>query len=805
MKKIGLHIYCLGNIALMLSSCTWSPGQPLARPESAASGSQYYRVDAAGLLSRSKIHLERPNLLPREAMPLGNGRLGAAVWSENGLTIQLNRVDTLPHRLSPGQLQVPGLSALTSASDYSGLLDLYNGEFVERGNGMTATIYVQPRSDVVIVDVTGANPKVKQEAQVALWSPRKPRASVSGKMGALAESWKDDSEPGASGRRFGSLAALAAAGRDVSIQGKGDLEVDASFFPDSAGHFRILVAAPAYTGEEPPSMLAEHALRDVDTRSHKLWWHAFWTRAGLIKVSSADGWGDYMENLRNIYLFTAAAENGGAYPGSQAGIADLFSAVKDTHQWDPAAFWHWNLRMQISANLGAGIFEANAPYFNLYRANLENMSAWTRQHMQGRPGICVPETMRFNGAGIEYETSDSEKPVIGLNCDAESKPYYNARTISTGAEVSLWIWQQYLQTQDRSFLAENYPVMAAASRFLLDYEKPGQDKRMHTTTSNAHETQWDTADPTTDLAARHTLFAATLQSAQLLSRDSALVGELKEALKNIPPFPRTQESGTLSLLPESADENSHDVIASSYEPGAPQHNVENIGLEPVWPYGLIGPDSPLKAVAQRTFMRRPYPTNQDWSFDPIQAARLGLPDELQQTLIKLTKTYQKYPNGMASWGGSSGEFYIEQDAVVATALQEALAQDFDGTIRIARGVPANWKMEGTVFLRDRMRAHVLVEDSVCRMLVIEAGSTGTVKLENPWPGMPVIVEETGPNIPLVKGSSERILEMRVHAGKSYIVHQASRTANGAPVETLSGSSTGHARKLGDNSIGLPAQ
>ena len=86
-------------------------------------------------------------------------------------------------------------------------------------------------------------------------------------------------------------------------------------------------------------------------------------------MSSADGWADYMENLRNIYLFTAAAENGGEYPGSQAGIADLFSAVKDTHQWDPAAFWHWNLRMQVAANMGAGIFEANEPYFNLYREN----------------------------------------------------------------------------------------------------------------------------------------------------------------------------------------------------------------------------------------------------------------------------------------------------------------------------------------------------------------------------------------------------------------------------------------------------
>ncbi len=422
--------------------------------------------------------------------------------------------------------------------------------------------------------------------------------------------------------------------------------------------------------------------------------------------------------------------------------------------------------------------------------------------MQGRPGICVPETMRFNGAGIEYESWDPAKPVIGMNCDAGSKPYYNARTISTGAEVSLWIWQQYLQTQDCSFLLRNYPVMAAASRFLLDYEKPGQDGRMHTAPSNAHETQWDTTDPTTDLAARQTLFAATLKSAQLLSRDARLVSELKKALKTIPPFPRTQRSGTLSLLPESADAESDDVIASSYEPGASQHNFENIGLETVWPYGLIGPDSPLEAVAVRTFVHRPYPTNQDWSSDPIQAARLGLPDELQQTMIKLTKTYQKYPNGMASWGGSSGEFYIEQDAVVATALQEALVQDFDGTIRIARGAPADWKMEGTVFLRNRVKVHVRTENGIVRTLVIDAGSTGTLKLENPWPGVSISVEELSSHIPLVKRNSEHVVEMRVRAGKSYIVRQTGRIANGKPEDMVSGMSTGHARQIGDSSIGL---
>jgi hypothetical protein len=76
-------------------------------------------------------------------MPLGNGQLGAAVWAAGGFTAQLNRVDTLPDRKSPGQVVIPGLARMTSAADYSGRLDLYDGIFRQSGGGLTAKTYVR--------------------------------------------------------------------------------------------------------------------------------------------------------------------------------------------------------------------------------------------------------------------------------------------------------------------------------------------------------------------------------------------------------------------------------------------------------------------------------------------------------------------------------------------------------------------------------------------------------------------------------------------------------------------------------------
>jgi hypothetical protein len=281
--------------------------------------------------------LGQPNVEAAQAVPLGNGQLGVAVWSADGLTAQLNRNDTLPDRLSPGEVVIPGLSALTEAKDYSGRLDLYNGEFQEHGSGMTATAYVQPDTATLIVDVTGAPPDEDQTAQLKLWAPRETTAAAEGRAGWLSQSWIDNKNPGASGRSFGSLSAITADGRDVEAAVTDPLTITVSFKPYEDGHFRIIVAAPHYDGAVEAQAALRPSLVAGDAAAHRSWWHAYWNRAAVIKIISNDGSGEYLENLRNIYLFAAAAEKGSEYPGSQAGVADMLSSARDAHQWDSSA------------------------------------------------------------------------------------------------------------------------------------------------------------------------------------------------------------------------------------------------------------------------------------------------------------------------------------------------------------------------------------------------------------------------------------------------------------------------------------
>src|SRR5262249_28820438 len=167
-----------------------------------AGGNSWITFDPASVVARSNIVLQKPNSAPTQFMPVGDGSLGAAVWAANGFTAQLNRADTLPDRRSPGVLTIPGLSRITTASDFHGTLDLYNAVLVESGGGMTARIYVRADSDELVVDVTGADPNSNQTATVALWSGRSPTAQASGAIATLSETFRDTTSLGGSNQTF---------------------------------------------------------------------------------------------------------------------------------------------------------------------------------------------------------------------------------------------------------------------------------------------------------------------------------------------------------------------------------------------------------------------------------------------------------------------------------------------------------------------------------------------------------------------------------------------------------------------------
>jgi hypothetical protein len=774
-----------------------------------------FNLDPAGVVSRSDIVLGAPNTTGTASMPLGNGSLGVAAWAAGGFTAQLNRSDTMPDRKSPGQLNIPGLSVISHAADFTGRLDLTDGVLRESGGGMSVKAWVSSTKDELIVDVSGANPAIAQTATVSLWSGRTPTAAVSGAVGTLAETWVDGGSQG-SGKTFGSLAAITAGGQSVSTKVASPTQVKVSFKPHADGTFRVVVASPGWTGGDAAATASRLIGHDATapepalTAAQNNWWNHYWTHSGLVEMNSADGSAAYIENLRTLYLYEEAASmKKGIYPGSQAGEADMFAWNKDAQTWTPSAYWLWNLRTQISANMSSGNYALNTPIFDMYANDTSAIEAWTKLAMGGLPGSCVPETMRFNGNGGD------PSPGVNASCSEPGSPNWNALDISSGPEMALYMWEQYQATGDRAMLKKYFPFMKSTALFQLAYQTVGPDGLLHAN-ANAHETQWAVQDPTTDIAVDNTLFPIIAQAATTLgtarTTDAALVQQVTKAETEIPPYPRTDQATRTALLnphysaaeTAAADATGTDMIAISYQPTAARRNGENIELEPLWPWNTVSDqNSNLFALEQRSYDHRPNKGGNDWSMDAIDAARLQNSAAVHDSLISITQGHQVYPNGFADLGNSVGfQPYIEQEAGVATGVDEALAQGYDGIIRFAPAWPSGWDGSGSVYVQKNTKVDVQVQGGQLVTAAIEAGTTGTLRVKNPWAGQQVEVVDGGSGHVVVAPGSGDILNVPVREGMSYLVQQVSAPTTALPYAKVSGSAPTTARHLGGVQIGL---
>ena len=102
-------------------------------------------------------------------------------------------------------------------------------------------------------------------------------------------------------------------------------------------------------------------------------------------------------------------------------------------------------------------------------------------------------------------------------------------------------------------------------------------------------------------------------------------------------------------------------------------------------------------MAKASYATRRFVNANDWSLD---AGRRRAPAATGRRSPRACgprrARYQILPNGLANLGSSGAtNVYDEHVGVTALAINEALATDFDGLLRIAPAVPPGWNAEGT--------------------------------------------------------------------------------------------------------------
>jgi hypothetical protein len=137
--------------------------------------------------------------------------------------------------------------------------------------------------------------------------------------------------------------------------------------------------------------------------------------------------------------------------------------------------------------------------------------------------------------------------------------------------------------------------------------------------------------------------------------------------------------------------------------------------------------------------------------------------------------------------------------VLAAAINEAVATGFDGTIRLAPALPPNWSVSGTVFVQSKSKVHVQFVSGALAFGVLEAGSTGAVKVRNPWGTTPAMVIDSGGQT-VVAATAATTLTFNAQQGQSYLIKKASDATPSAV--RVTGTAATAVKKMGSRTIGL---
>jgi hypothetical protein len=404
------------------------------------------------------------------------------------------------------------------------------------------------------------------------------------------------------------------------------------------------------------------AARETAVRAaHQSEWKQFWA-ASMIDLPEK-----YLENIWHTNLYLANSSARGAYPPHFCN--GLWGWNRDFVPWN--YYFHWNMQWHAWPLAAANHAELARPYQALRLAQLPRAIEYARDRLK-KPGAFYADVSDRHGYNDQ-----------GLNHNQ-----------TPGAQVALEFWRHYAYTQDEQFLRGSaWPIIREVTRYNSASLMLGDDGFWHIHHTSAYEGSPLFDDTITDLSMIRALFPVALRVGKALGHDAAELAVWEKQLRALAPFHFAELSdleyerrgeallhrgglatGTplTSAKVFAVGRNDKGEWVRNRFAGHPEkayYGIPDPELAPVFPSGVVGlarrNDELFRAaVTQVRLHPSATPGEADakgtmsglaglcmgWCPFPIALARLGLADELARELANSISTWQFYPQGFGHYG-----------------------------------------------------------------------------------------------------------------------------------------------------------
>jgi hypothetical protein len=428
------------------------------------------------------------------------------------------------------------------------------------------------------------------------------------------------------------------------------------------------------------AVLAKVVQDSPDTlwRDHQKWWDSFWDRSWIFAGGCKDA--EIVTQGYILQRWINACGGRGNYPikfnGSIFTVDTNRNFTPDYRRWGPQ-YWFQNTRLPYWSMIMAGDFDLFQSFIQMYVKAIP-LARFRNKLYYNHPGYYMPETMTFWGT-YDNRCFGYDRGSLKISDPIENR--YIRYHYNSTLEFLAMLLEYHRFTQDSTIW--NQIILPVAEEVLLWWSNhwPRDDHgKLFMSPTNSVETYWDCINPTPDLAGLQWVLENLLQE-----KNQSIPDNLKEFWEKfrqeIPPIRIGNRDGTQVIFP-------------AYEPLPPRTNCENPELYSVFPYPIYGLTKPDLELARITFRNRIQYNHVGWSQDEIQAALLGLTNEVSQMIVKRAKSKHRASRFPAFWGPNF-DWIPDQDhgSNLMTALQRMVVQDSGGKIILLPAWPKSWAVE----------------------------------------------------------------------------------------------------------------